>query len=396
MPTPTRRRTARPEPELPALPFDGFGPEAFELTPPEGEGEGAEIDEAGAAGATTDVGAAAATVSTRAQAMARAERLFEAWAPRVGRRLGWLGLAVVLALGSAGVLAETSPTPDTGFRSELTYGNDRQLVERLDAALHDLTAVGQDVEALGGETRSLLAYVTQVNRKGLTDTYLAAERTLASIAGRSAELSSSLECSSWTAARTVSLKLVYDGLLVDRWRLACVAVGSVAPLDESWKAMVNGSQVAMSVADGIAGHDGYAGQALQAATQGHYPEALGLLQQATNALAGTKRIATSFTAAGRDVSTLNQWLGRIDAMDIALGMLWQAMVDSKGKITPEVTASLRTVAEAQALLPQTNAVLSVVLYELADNLIAEGISIEQARGQFAIALAALAQNPIKL
>jgi hypothetical protein len=73
-------------------------------------------------------------------------------------------------------------------------------------------------------------------------------------------------------------------------------------------------------------------------------------------------------------------------MDDALGLLWQSMIDSKGKVTAQVTAALRAVNSAKALLPDDNSVLQVVLYEMAGNLTANGITIETAKGALADAL----------
>jgi hypothetical protein len=100
-------------------------------------------------------------------------------------------------------------------------------------------------------------------------------------------------------------------------------------------------------------------------------------------------------------------------MDDALRVLWQTMIDSKGRITKQVTAALKAVTAAKALLPGgsgggelvivdangtetvlkdpgSSGVLQVVLYEMAGNLTADGISIETAKGKLGSALADLA------
>jgi hypothetical protein len=72
-----------------------------------------------------------------------------------------------------------------------------------------------------------------------------------------------------------------------------------------------------------------------------------------------------------------------------LRVLWQTVIDSKGKVTAQVTAALRAADAAKALLPQNNDVLQVVLYEAAGNLTTSGISIESSRGALGDALANL-------
>jgi hypothetical protein len=65
------------------------------------------------------------------------------------------------------------------------------------------------------------------------------------------------------------------------------------------------------------------------------------------------------------------------------------MIDSKGLVTKQVTAALQAKSKAQALLPDTNNALEVVVYEVAGDLTAHGISIETARGELSGALADL-------
>ena len=202
-----------------------------------------------------------------------------------------------------------------------------------------------------------------------------------------------MDCGTWTPERTRELERVHGGTLVADWRQLCLSLDSVEPLRGHWTAMVDGSKVAMGVADGLAEHDRLAQEALQLATQGRYLEALARLDQAAKALDGARKLGAGLALVGRDVSTLNQWLERIDAMDAALETLWQEMITSGGRITAQVTAALKAVTEAQALLPGSGTILSVVLYELAGDLLNEGISIEQARGQLGAALATLTEIP---
>ena len=58
-----------------------------------------------------------------------------------------------------------------------------------------------------------------------------------------------------------------------------------------------------------------------------------------------------------------------------------------------MTAALRGVTAAKALLPTNNDVLQVVLYKAAGNLTASGISIETSRGALATALSNLTGTP---
>jgi hypothetical protein len=70
------------------------------------------------------------------------------------------------------------------------------------------------------------------------------------------------------------------------------------------------------------------------------------------------------------------------------------MIDSKGRITKEVTAALKAVTAAKALLPANSDVRQVVLHEMAANLTSDGISIETAKGKLGSALADLAGGTV--
>jgi hypothetical protein len=303
-------------------------------------------------------------------------------------RAAWLGLAALLALGSAGIVAATGQPPSAGGRPELTYGADRQLSARLDAAVRDVARLNDDVIVLGNMARGVLAGLSQVNQVKLNADYLDGDAAVVAIDARAARLGSQLQCASWTDAREADLARTYSGPMIDRWHQVCLAISSVAPLADDWAAMENGAKVAMQVADDINAHDAAGTEALQLATQGRYPEALAKLKTASDSLADAQRIATALAKVG-DVSTLNGWLGRSKGMDDALALLWQTMIDSKGRVTIQVTAALKNVSDAKALLPDNNGVLTVVLYEMAGDLTAHGISIETAKGQLASALADL-------
>ena len=82
-------------------------------------------------------------------------------------------------------------------------------------------------------------------------------------------------------------------------------------------------------------------------------------------------------------------LTRTKGFDNSLRVLWQSIADSKGRVTPQVTAALKAVNDAKALLPTDNSALQVSLFEMANRLTADGIAIETARGQLSTAVNAL-------
>jgi hypothetical protein len=315
-----------------------------------------------------------------------------AWVGRVIVRLAWLALAAGVALGSAGVLGATQGAPSSGSRTELTYSADKALSDRLDTAVRDLARLKDDVDSLGDMARKTLASLSQVNQLALQDASVHGDNNINAIDAAAAKLTKSLDCGSWSAARAVELAKVNSPAVVDRYHSVCLSLDSVAPLRGDWDSLMAGSLTAMRVATDINTHDATAADALILGTQGRYPEAIDKLKGASAAIADASSIADKL-AKVTDVSTLTEWLDRTKQMDDALHLLWQTMIDSKGKITVQVTAALKGVAEAKALLPASTDVLQVVMYELAGQLTSDGISIEIAKGALADALANLVGPP---
>lgn len=307
---------------------------------------------------------------------------------RVLIRVGWVVLAAGLAFGSAGIVAATEHLPSSGTRPELTYGADLILSTKLDAAVRDLARLKDDVDSLGDMARKTLAAMAQINRTDLQAAWDGGWNNINSIDAGAADLKNRLNCGAWSSTLQVELIKTYSPAMVDRYHSVCVAIDSVAPLHAAWQSMVDGSATAMRVVDEIETHDSNAADALKSATAGRYQDGLNQLVLADDSLADAATIAQMLAATG-DVSILTTWLARTKTFDDTLRVLWQTMIDSKGKVTAQVTAALRAVDAAKALLPQNSDALQVVLYEAAGSLTSSGISIETSRGALGDALASL-------
>jgi hypothetical protein len=201
-------------------------------------------------------------------------------------------------------------------------------------------------------------------------------------------LSSKLGCSPWTDTRAADMARTYSQGMIDRFVEVCQAIASVAPIHDDWAGLVASGRVAMQVNSDINTHDQIAADALQLATAGRYTEAVAKINQATSSIDDADQIATLLSKV-TDVSTLQTWLTRTKNMDDALRLLWTTVIASNGRVTAQVKAALKNVADVKALLPDDNSVLSVVLYELGLEMTADGISIETAKGQLSATLSDL-------
>jgi hypothetical protein len=315
-----------------------------------------------------------------------------AFGGRILIRLGWGLLAAALAFGGAGIVGSMSRQPTSENRPELTYNADNELSVKLDAAVRDLALLNDDVQSLGDQTRKALASLSQVNQVGLQTAWDAGSNDVNAIESRATALSTRLSCASWNTGLQATLLESYSPAMIARYDEVCQAVASVSPLRSDWDSLVAGTRRAMRVATDINDHDQVAAAALQLASLGRYPEALEQLKTAAASIADASSIASDMAKIA-DVSTLQDWLRRTKDVDDALEILWQAMVDSGGEITIQVTAALKNVNAAKELLPNSNTVMTVALHEMAGGLTSNGISIETAKGNLASALAALVQPP---
>lgn len=102
---------------------------------------------------------------------------FRALAGRALVRVGWLALAAGLALGSAGLAAAVEHPPSAGTRPELTWGADKLLSAKLDAAVRDLARLKDDVNSLGQQARKTLSSLAQVNQVDLQSAWDAGSTT---------------------------------------------------------------------------------------------------------------------------------------------------------------------------------------------------------------------------
>jgi hypothetical protein len=307
-------------------------------------------------------------------------------------RLGWLALAAALALGSAGIVAAADHSPSTGSRPELTWSQDQILSAKLTAATRDLARLGDDVDSLFSQGMNTLSGLTQINQLALQKAWDEGWNNVNAVDAGAADLNSRLQCTQWDSSLRTDLIKTYNPALVDRYFEVCQAIAAVAPLHDNWQSMFDGSRTAIVVVNDIEDWDAAAKDARNSAAQGNYTDAIAKLRTAADSIADASRTA-SLLAVTTDVGTLTKWLTRMGQLDDALALLWQMMIDFHGAVTSQVTAALRAVNEANAMLPQTTgdfaAALQVAMYEMAGNLVSETSDINQAKGALANALADL-------
>src|SRR5690606_37803118 len=84
-------------------------------------------------------------------------------------RIAWVAIAVVIALGSAGLGATLNPPPTAAGRLELTYAGDQELEPALEDATGELRRLSAQVEALSATTRQALTSLSAGEGADLQD-----------------------------------------------------------------------------------------------------------------------------------------------------------------------------------------------------------------------------------
>jgi hypothetical protein len=296
----------------------------------------------------------------------------------------WLLAAAGIALGAAGLVSGMDHPPTGGGRGELTFGADATIRPGLDAATDDLRRLSEDVNRLADLGRTALTSLAARDLGGLKSSIDAGNRRIATIQADASALRDRLGALPG-AGPGMTGRLGTE--TVARYATLVDALPVVDGLDESWGRLAAASIPATELTSHLLAHDRIAGQAVIAGSGGRYAAALKTLSQAKDELAAAKAIRDRL-AATVDVTTLDDWIARNSAYDAAVGSLWQAMVTSKGRVTPEVRDSAAAAEAAKQMLPPDARALVVILSDVAAGGLNQAVvEVEKVRGPLLDAVA---------
>lgn len=306
---------------------------------------------------------------------------------RFALAVAWTACALVLALGSAGLVAGLSHRPGTAARADMTWAADRAIRPGLAAASADLAALAGDVEQLGLRGRTALAALVGRDLPLVASSIDDGSALVTTIDAETAALGRRLNGlpgagPGMTERLGAGVLATYAGL-----RTALTATSGLA---DSWATLTAGSSAATRLVDLLARHDDAAAAAVRLGSGGSYASALKRLVAATAALDEATRLRDDLWNTS-DVSVLDEWIARNRALDVALHRLWTAMGDANGKVTPAVRSAIAAEKAAQTRLPPDTRGLVVIMSDLARGGLNQAvISIELARGSLAAAVVRLA------
>jgi hypothetical protein len=302
---------------------------------------------------------------------------------RPARSIGWLAVAVALALGGSGLVAQVSHPPGDTRREELTYSNDVVMTARLDAIADQLTQVSSTVDGLSADAKAALLAVASGDGDALK---LAIDRG----SGRAASVQTTI-----ATVRSSLAGLPGDGpaaavsyantTLVRRADLLA-ALDSVAGLGDLWDGVTARAGEAATLILAIRNHDSGVAGAASLGVQAQYAAAI-------EKLAGVQTILAHIVAQRQQVVTtadstiLDDWITRHQRYDRALLALYKALKASGGVRNPVVDAAYREENLARQGLPPNNREIVVIVAEVAQGGLNQAVvAIEDARGRIDQAL----------
>jgi hypothetical protein len=298
-------------------------------------------------------------------------------------RLAWAAVALLVAVGAAGIVATVQQMPGTAARAELTWPADREVEPALDAATADLETLAMQVDGLSSAAREALALLVEGDENGLQAAISEGSTGLLETRSLADRLQASLDAmphrgDAWELYVAAGLRHRYDEI--------ASAPALAEGLEGDWAILTGQALDAVHLARLLERHDEETAAAASDGAAGRYRKALDALDAPDATIAEARELAGRL-AARADTSTLVQWLDLNAAYDRSLRELYEAMLASGGAVTDKVRAASDAERSARARLPRDTRALVVIMSDVAQGGLNQAvIRIEEARGALAAEL----------
>ena len=307
-------------------------------------------------------------------------------AGRVVLAVAWVAIVLVLSLGAAGIVATMTNQPGTDARAEVTYAGDASFAPGLADATTELGKLSDEVTQLSDLGRTALGYLAAGNGDQLDATVAQGEVLSQTIDSHAASIRKQLQALPGLGPNE---DLTISPGLRDRQQQALAALDATNGLSAAWSKLAVSAAAASRITTLLTAHDQSTADAAAAGRQEKYKDALARLDESDRLMAQSRTFRDTL-AKTVDVGTLTDWLDLNAAYDAALRRLYQALVDSKGKVTNEVRAAFAGEGKARQQLPADSKALVIILSEIGRGGLNQAvITIEQARGELDAAIGLL-------
>ena len=269
--------------------------------------------------------------------------------------------------------------PGTAGRTDVTVAGDAEVTVQLDAAKADLQALTSRVEALGVQARTALAALNGTDTTVSEAAIEAGNALVADLIVRTAGLRTDLASVPYVGTPTAGL--VVSEAVIDRHAALVSALDATAGLDADWARLTAGSVAATRMSGYLAAHDRLIGEAVARAAS---PSTTRPSRSSTRPRPRSVRRATSATISSRrwTCRSLDEWLDRNGAYDVALKDLYLATDEAGKKVTKKMRAAIKAEEAARAKLPPDPSALVIIMADIGRvGMNGAVIGIEEARGR---------------
>ncbi len=305
---------------------------------------------------------------------------------RSGSAAAWLVAALLIAFGAAGIVAGTSAPPGTAARAELTWLADRAARQALDAGRADLTDLEGDLRRLATVARGAIAALTVSDLERLQAAIAEGDGIATSVEAAATAGWLRLEAD---AAFGPGAELRLSPATIAERKAMLAALVELDGLSRDWSSLVGGALAAARLTSVLLAHDAVVAEAATLGRADAWDDALAKLDVAAAVLAESVALRDE-VAKTADVAILDEWIARNARYDAALRGLYEALRDSRGRVTDAVRAAFREETAAREQLPPDSRGLVLIVAELGRAGLNEAvIAIETRRGALTRALASL-------
>jgi hypothetical protein len=276
--------------------------------------------------------------------------------------VAWLLAVIAIAFGAAGIVAGLdTPAADGSDRSGRTARGDAAASAALAPIETDLHALADDVRALSGHARGVLAALA-ANDVGLAESAAANGTALVNkIDSDAAAIRAALRSVPIVGSAEAAYALSPGTRL--RYFNGLDAVAATDRLNADWTRLTIGSLSATNLSSLLSDHDRAVGRAAARGRAADYAGALGHLDDAEAAITRARAMRDNL-ATSVDVTTLDAWLDRSGAYDKALRDLYAALRASGGAVNEAVRRAVRAEEAAKARLPPDTRALVLIMAEI--------------------------------
>lgn len=290
----------------------------------------------------------------------------------------WLAAALAIALGAAGIVAGMdTPAADGSDRTGRTAQGDALVDRHLDAIEIELRDLSVAIGGLNDQARAIIASLSNNDPTAVDSATALGTGLVADIATRVDRIQDALDNVPIVGTQAAEYQLT--PATGERYTAYVGGLASTRRITESWTRLTVGSLSATRMSGLLAAHDQAVVDAAAQGRRAAYDQALGHLDDADAAIADARTLRDRL-AATVDVTTLDEWLDRSAAYDVALRGLYVAVQRAGGQVTSAVREAMAKEEAAKRRLPPDTRSLVLIMAEIGQGgMNAAAIEIEQAR-----------------